>query len=308
MNNGTAKQVVVVTGAVQWAERPPMPSPNEAPASAARSRCAEDSMRPQRLEVIRRFGSSPVPTDVADSEPVEAAAEPSRNVSADRRVGERCDEQPSLRPLRPAKGVHPRNLGHLPGHGVRRDPATSSGWSRNPWRRRPGPLRTRLSRHPSFSRPIAAGISRSGFSPTGCRTELLHNKLIWISMVPQLPALNTPQFDWCRSKLQTTRNRSASTSRRCPPKRCTGRRTTADARSTVGGSAVKAIVGNKLSSRFADWFLARTGYASQQIADIDPDPPSTLSTGPSTGCDTRDVRRPGRSRGAISCGRHERAG
>jgi len=33
----------------------------------------------------------------------------------------------------------------------------------------------------------------------------------------------------------------------------------------VGGSAVKAIVGNKLAPRFADWYLARNGYASQQI-------------------------------------------
>jgi hypothetical protein len=36
----------------------------------------------------------------------------------------------------------------------------------------------------------------------------------------------------------------------------------------VGGSAVKAIFGNKLAPRFADWYLARTGYRSQQIQDM----------------------------------------
>jgi hypothetical protein len=37
-------------------------------------------------------------------------------------------------------------------------------------------------------------------------------------------------------------------------------------------------VGNKLAPRFADWYLARTGYASQQIATtpIDPDRPNNL--------------------------------
>jgi hypothetical protein len=36
----------------------------------------------------------------------------------------------------------------------------------------------------------------------------------------------------------------------------------------VGGSALKAIWGNKVAPGFADWYLARTGFDSQQIADV----------------------------------------
>jgi hypothetical protein len=37
---------------------------------------------------------------------------------------------------------------------------------------------------------------------------------------------------------------------------------------TVGGSALKAIWGNKLAPRFADWYLARTGFGAQQMEDL----------------------------------------
>jgi hypothetical protein len=36
----------------------------------------------------------------------------------------------------------------------------------------------------------------------------------------------------------------------------------------VGFSAVKAIFGNKLAPRLADWYLARTGYESQQVQEM----------------------------------------
>jgi NAD(P)-dependent dehydrogenase (short-subunit alcohol dehydrogenase family) len=98
------------------------------------------------------------------------------------------------------------------------------------------------------------------------RTELLHDgSSVWITMV-QLPALNTPQFNWCRTKLPDH-------PQPVPP--IFQPEVAAEAvywaahhrrrELEVGGSAVKAIVGNKLAPRFADWYLARTGYASQQI-------------------------------------------
>jgi hypothetical protein len=37
---------------------------------------------------------------------------------------------------------------------------------------------------------------------------------------------------------------------------------------TVGFSAIKAIRGGQLAPWFADWYLARTGYKSQQVQDM----------------------------------------
>lgn len=112
------------------------------------------------------------------------------------------------------------------------------------------------------------------------RCELLHEKRnIHITMV-QLPAHNTPQFNWCRSKLPnhpqpvppifqpevaaravvwSTRNRRREL--------------------IVGGSAWKAIWGNKFFPGLGDWYLARTGYESQQTDEkVNADRPDNLFT------------------------------
>ncbi len=53
---------------------------------------------------------------------------------------------------------------------------------------------------PLQSAYCGAKFAIRGFTDS-VRTELLHNKSrVWISMV-QLPAVNTPQFGWCRTKL-----------------------------------------------------------------------------------------------------------
>ena len=53
---------------------------------------------------------------------------------------------------------------------------------------------------PLQSAYCGAKFAIRGFTDS-VRTELLHDKSrVWISMV-QLPAVNTPQFGWCRSKL-----------------------------------------------------------------------------------------------------------
>ena len=129
------------------------------------------------------------------------------------------------------------------------------------------------------------------------RTELLHDKSrVWISMV-QLPALNTPQFNWCRSKLPNHPQPVPPIYQPEVPAEAVYWAAHHRRREiTVGGSAVKAIVGNKLAPRFADWYLARTGYASptdRGHADRPRPAEQPLRAGPSTGRDTRDVRRPG---------------
>ena len=101
------------------------------------------------------------------------------------------------------------------------------------------------------------------------RTELLHNgSRVWISMV-QLPAVNTPQFSWCRTKLPNHPQPVPPIFQPEVPARAVVWAAHHRRREiTVGGSAVKAIVGQKLAPRFADWYLARSGYDSQQIPNM----------------------------------------
>jgi hypothetical protein len=40
-------------------------------------------------------------------------------------------------------------------------------------------------------------------------------------------------------------------------------------RTWVGESTVYTIIGNRLATRVADWYLARTGYSGQQAPDVD---------------------------------------
>jgi NAD(P)-dependent dehydrogenase (short-subunit alcohol dehydrogenase family) len=97
------------------------------------------------------------------------------------------------------------------------------------------------------------------------RCELLHDgskvKLIMV----QMPALNTPQFGWVKSRLPRK-------PQPVPP--IFQPEVAAEAiywaahhdRAEVylGWPTVKAIVGNKVAPRFGDWYLARMGYEAQQ--------------------------------------------
>jgi NADP-dependent 3-hydroxy acid dehydrogenase YdfG len=121
---------------------------------------------------------------------------------------------------------------------------------------------------PLQSAYCGAKFAIRGFSDS-IRTELMHDRSrVWITMV-QLPAVNTPQFNWCRTKLPDHPQPVPPIYQPEVPAEAVywaahHRRRELD----VGGSALKAIFGNKLSPRFADWYLARTGYASQQIKDM----------------------------------------
>ena len=121
---------------------------------------------------------------------------------------------------------------------------------------------------PLQSAYCGAKFAIRGFTDS-VRTELMHDgSNVWITMV-QLPAVNTPQFNWCRTKLPDP-------PQPVPP--IFQPEVAAEAvywaahhrrrELEVGGSAVKAIVGNKLAPRFADWYLARNGYSSQQIEGV----------------------------------------
>src|SRR5579883_572242 len=98
------------------------------------------------------------------------------------------------------------------------------------------------------------------------RTELLHDKSrVWITMV-QMPALNTPQFDWCMNKM-------GHKAQPVPPIydpsiAAEGIYFAAHHRRRevwVGASTAIVIAGNKLLPWLGDRYLARTGYKSQQF-------------------------------------------
>ena len=107
------------------------------------------------------------------------------------------------------------------------------------------------------------------------RSELMHDKSnVHITMV-QLPAMNTPQFDWVRSNLE---HRAQPVPPIYQPE------VGADAvfwaahqkrrEVYVGAPTVEAIVGNKIAPHLLDEYLARTNYQAQQTDEPeDPDRP-----------------------------------
>jgi NAD(P)-dependent dehydrogenase (short-subunit alcohol dehydrogenase family) len=104
------------------------------------------------------------------------------------------------------------------------------------------------------------------------RCELLHDRNnVKITMV-QMPALNTPQFDWVKSRLPRK-------PQPVPP--IYQPEVAADAivhaahhyrrEWYVGGSTAVVIPGNKIAPGFGDWYLAQQGYGAQQYnGQVDP--------------------------------------
>ena len=121
---------------------------------------------------------------------------------------------------------------------------------------------------PLQSAYCGAKFAMRGFTDS-VRTELLHDgSNVWITMV-QLPAVNTPQFNWCRTKLpKHPKPVPPIFEPEVPAEAVYWAAHHRRRELVVGFSALKAIVGNKLAPRFADWYLARTGFDSQQVADM----------------------------------------
>ncbi|HEX6836847.1 MAG TPA: SDR family oxidoreductase [Polyangia bacterium] len=97
------------------------------------------------------------------------------------------------------------------------------------------------------------------------RTELLHDRSkVWITEV-HMPALNTPQFEWCKNKMPHK-------SQPVPPiyqpeVAADGVHFAAHHRRRelwVGASTAVVITGNKVLPGVGDRYLARTGFDSQQ--------------------------------------------
>jgi NAD(P)-dependent dehydrogenase (short-subunit alcohol dehydrogenase family) len=97
------------------------------------------------------------------------------------------------------------------------------------------------------------------------RSELLHDRVdIHLTMV-QLPAINTPQFDWCENKMERAAQPLAPIFQ--PEVAADAIHFAARHRRRevwVGAAAVKAVIGQALAPGLLDRLLVHRGYAGQQ--------------------------------------------
>lgn len=120
---------------------------------------------------------------------------------------------------------------------------------------------------PLQSAYCAAKHAVLGFTES-LRTELLHDKSAVTVSVVEMPALNTPQFDW-------TKSRMPHQPQPVPP--IFQPEVAADAilylshhprkEMYVGYPTLKAITAEKIAPQIADWYLAKYGYNSQQTSE-----------------------------------------
>ena len=98
------------------------------------------------------------------------------------------------------------------------------------------------------------------------RCELLHDRShVWLTMV-QLPALNTPQFSWVKSRLPNKAQPIPPIYQPEVAAQAIYYAAHSDRRELyVGMSTVIAILGNKVAPGLGDRYLARIGYKRQQI-------------------------------------------
>jgi NAD(P)-dependent dehydrogenase (short-subunit alcohol dehydrogenase family) len=111
------------------------------------------------------------------------------------------------------------------------------------------------------------------------RVELLHDRSNVHTTMVQMPAVNTPQFSWVRSKLPRQAQpvppifepevaaRAVLWAADHPERR----------EYWVGGTTVGTLVANAFAPGLLDRYLAKTGYSSQQTSEPrDPDQPANL--------------------------------
>lgn len=110
------------------------------------------------------------------------------------------------------------------------------------------------------------------------RSELIHRKSKVHLTVVDLPAVNTPQFSWCRTRLPRHPQPVPPIFQPEVPARAIYWAAHHKRREVfVGMSTLKAIYGQDVAPSFADWYLGESGYDSQQTAEpVSPDRPDNL--------------------------------
>jgi NAD(P)-dependent dehydrogenase (short-subunit alcohol dehydrogenase family) len=131
---------------------------------------------------------------------------------------------------------------------------------------------------PLQSAYCAAKHAIQGFHDS-VRAELLHERSNVQTTMVQLPAVNTPQFDWVLSRLP--RRPQPVPPIYQPELIARGIVYAADhprrREYWIGGSTTATMIGNKFGAGLLDRYLARTGYDSQQTDELAPaDRPANL--------------------------------
>jgi len=117
----------------------------------------------------------------------------------------------------------------------------------------------------------------NGFTES-LRCELLHDKSNVRVTVVQMPAVNTPQFSWVRSRLP--RHPQPVPPIYQPEVAARGVVYAAGhprrKQYFVGATTAATILANRMAPALLDRYLARTGYDSQQTGEREPDRPDNL--------------------------------
>ncbi len=274
-NNFGAAEVVVVTGASGGVGRAIVHSFARRGAHVGLLARGEPALQEVRREVEELGGQAlVVPTDVADADAVEAAAQQveARFGPIDTWVNDAMATVfarfVDVSPEEYKRATEVTYLGTVYG--------TMSALKRMTARDR-GTIVQVGSALSYRSIPLQSAYCGAKFAIRGftdsIRTELRHDKSgVYITMV-QLPGVNTTQFNWCRSKLPNHPQPVPPIYQPEIPAEAVYWAAHHRRRELkVGYSASEAILGSKLAPSVADWYLARTAFDGQQVKDM-PAPP-----------------------------------
>jgi len=229
------------------------------------------SRDPQRLEqaaeAARALGVAalPVPTDVADAAAVEAAAEAIErqlgpiDVWVNVAMATVFSPVAALTPEEVERGTRVTYLGQVNGMmtALKRMRVRNRGVIVN--------VGSALAYRSVPLQAIYCGAKAAirGFTDS-LRSEILHDRLnIQLTMV-DLPAINTPQFDWALNKVGRKARPVAPVFQ--PEVAARAIRFAAEHKRRniwLGFSTFKAILGNRLAPGLLDHYLARKGYSGQ---------------------------------------------
>lgn len=122
---------------------------------------------------------------------------------------------------------------------------------------------------PLQSAYCAAKHAVIGFTES-LRCELLHEKSPVQVTVVHLPAVNTPQFDWVKSRLQ---NKPQPVPPIFQPEVAADAIYWASSHPRkewfIGWPTIKAVWGDRLAPHYADHYLAQNGFEDQQTEELD---------------------------------------
>jgi NAD(P)-dependent dehydrogenase (short-subunit alcohol dehydrogenase family) len=267
MNRERAQEVVVVTGASAGVGRATVRAFADRGASIGLLARNREALEAARQEVEERGGRALVlPTDVADPDQVEAAAEAVErelgpiDVWVNNAMASVFSPVLEMKPEEYRRVTEVTYLGYVWG--------TLSALRRMVPRDRGSIVQVGSALAyrgiPLQSAYCGAKHAIQGFCDS-LRSELIHDgSQVRLCMV-QMPALNTPQFGWVKSRLPRKPQPVPPIFQPEVAARAIVWAADHDRREVyVGWPTVKAIVGDKIAPGFADRYLAKNGYDSQQ--------------------------------------------